>query len=281
MTASEKQWQCVKADYIRNIEKALSSVNHPRIKEVLDDVASHLDRRFAELGENQQTWENFQAIITDMGPPSEYAELLDTDQKSKTKNTSPKLVISITVIVCVIIVLFIAVPLVISHINKPVTSEKFQENFSRNIDQFDIHQASLKDVIKTFGQPNEYVWGSQVFDRKNLPARFVIVYPNDFHISMNQNKIVEIRFEGTGTNYTFKGIRIGSSLDEVLDIIGEPKETIVGQKNWFEDQVLYKDIEDRKGHCYYSRTDQNVRFFFVNYKVRAFYITRSDYGQNR
>lgn len=77
MISQNKTWDCVKAEYLRQVEKALSSVKHPRSKEVLDDVRCHLDKRFAELETAQQSWENFQKIITEMGPPSDYAELLD------------------------------------------------------------------------------------------------------------------------------------------------------------------------------------------------------------
>jgi hypothetical protein len=45
----------------------------------MEDIRGHLDRRFLELGAEQQTVENFQAIIEDMGPPSDYAELLGHD----------------------------------------------------------------------------------------------------------------------------------------------------------------------------------------------------------
>jgi len=77
MTSESKKWDSLKAEYLRKVEKALSSIKHPRSKEVLEDVCSHLDRRFAELEPQQQTWENFQAIITEMGPASDYAELLE------------------------------------------------------------------------------------------------------------------------------------------------------------------------------------------------------------
>ena len=56
---TNKTWDSVKAEYLRQVEKALSSVKHPRSKEVVEDVGSHLDRRFAELEPQQQTWEDF------------------------------------------------------------------------------------------------------------------------------------------------------------------------------------------------------------------------------
>ncbi|MHC4477274.1 MAG: HEAT repeat domain-containing protein [Planctomycetota bacterium] len=77
MTSESKTWASVKSKYLREAERALSSVRHPRIKEVLSDVSAHLDRRFAELEPHEQNWESFQNIITEMGPPADYAELLD------------------------------------------------------------------------------------------------------------------------------------------------------------------------------------------------------------
>jgi len=82
MTAENRKWESLKTEYLRKVEKALSSVKHPRGKEVLDDISSHLDRRFAELEPQEQTWENFQRIITEMGPASDYAELLDAQAVS-------------------------------------------------------------------------------------------------------------------------------------------------------------------------------------------------------
>jgi len=76
MTSENRTWASLKNEYLHQIEKALASVKHPRSKEVVQDVRSHLDRRFADLKPQEQTWENFQAIITEMGPASDYADLL-------------------------------------------------------------------------------------------------------------------------------------------------------------------------------------------------------------
>jgi len=79
---STQTWCEVKADYLKRVEQALSAVRHPRSFEILADVSGHLDRRFAEIGPQERTWENFQKIITEMGPPSDYAELISQDRKS-------------------------------------------------------------------------------------------------------------------------------------------------------------------------------------------------------
>ena len=79
MKITNGTWESVKAGYLEQVEKALASVGHREKKQVLEDVKNHLDQRFNELGPDEQTWENFQQIITEMGPASDYAELLETD----------------------------------------------------------------------------------------------------------------------------------------------------------------------------------------------------------
>ena len=80
MTSEGKTWKSLRGEYLRQVEKALSSVRHPRARDVLDDVGAHLDRRLAELAPEQQTAENLRAIIADMGPPADYAELLEPER---------------------------------------------------------------------------------------------------------------------------------------------------------------------------------------------------------
>jgi uncharacterized membrane protein len=78
---TSQTWAEVKTDYLKRVEQALSTARHPRSFEILADVDGHLDRRFTELEPNQQTWENFQKIVTEMGPPSDYAELVTGVEK--------------------------------------------------------------------------------------------------------------------------------------------------------------------------------------------------------
>lgn len=157
---------------------------------------------------------------------------------------------------------------------QPTVSSK---ELNAKIDQLDIDAATLDDVIRTLGEPIEYVWGDQKFTKDNLPSMYCVVYPHRFYVVMNGGKIEELRHHEPG--YVFRGkLQVGSSLDDVLSVIGQPKETVEGKPNEWQDGVLYKDIDGRKGFCYYQRTDQKVRFFFADYKVSALYVTRSDYG---
>lgn len=154
-------------------------------------------------------------------------------------------------------------------------------DIDEKIAQLDIDKATLSDVIKTFGEPTKYIWGRETLDEDNLPGHYVVVFPDGFHVFMSNDKVVELRHEGPGTGYAWRGkIRVGDSLGQVINVVGRPKEVMQGQENRFEDGVLYKDIDGREGHCYYARADQDVRLWFMDYKLGAIYTTRSDYGSD-
>ena len=158
-------------------------------------------------------------------------------------------------------------------------NEEFTRRLPARIQQLDIDTADLERVKEIFGKPLKYIWGKETFSEDNLPIRYILVYPSQFRVFISNNKIVEIRHE-SGFKYVFRGkLQCGSTLDEVFEVIGHPEKVVQGEKNSFEDGVLYKDINGRKGHCYYARSDQNVRLWFLDYKIIAIYMTRSDYGE--
>ena len=141
----------------------------------------------------------------------------------------------------------------------------------------DIDTATLDDVIEIFGEPTAYKWSDQAYNKEDLPvAVYCLWYPDSFFIVMQWDSVDEVRFESPTLGYVWTGgIQVGSSLDEVLNVVGQPTETVVGQSIANVDGVLYKDINGTVGYCYYRRSDQNVRFFFSNYTVIALYLTRS------
>ena len=104
MTTENKMWEEIKADYLQKVAKALDTVKHPRSKEVLEDVSSHLDQRFADIAPEQQNWETLNTIITEMGPASDYAELLETGAVRPNRKFRSKyfLWIGIGIVICAV-----------------------------------------------------------------------------------------------------------------------------------------------------------------------------------
>jgi hypothetical protein len=157
-------------------------------------------------------------------------------------------------------------------------SEQFARQLPAKIARLDIDSADLRQVIDVFGQPEDYLWGDKTFEPDDLPRSYIMRYPGGFRVYMSDGQIVEVRHE-RASKYVYRGkLRVGSTLDEALAVLGPPDETVSGENN-YKDRVLYKDIDGNKGHCYYLRTDQDVRLWFSDYKVIAIYMTRSDYGE--
>ena len=55
----------------------------------------------------------------------------------------------------------------------------------------------------------------------------------------------------------------------MLAVLGKPASTVEGGPVGGQDGALYKDVDGKKGDCYYSRKDRHIRLFFQDYKVAA------------
>jgi len=152
------------------------------------------------------------------------------------------------------------------------------EDIDAKIAKLNFKTATLEQVIRIFGKPEQYLWGRKTFTKDNLPATYIAAYPNGFRVVMSGGRISELRHEGPD-GYLWQGkLQVGSSLKQVLEVIGKPKQTVEGKRNESKDGVLYKDIDGKEGYCYYAHSDKGVRIFFLDYKVSALYVTRSDFS---
>lgn len=107
MTSANDQWEQLRRQYLDMITKALGTASASERKQILDDVAVHLDRRFAELTAEEQTLENMQRIITEMGPVEDYAELLE-EKPARSKRTRMPLTYWIAGLILLLVVLSFA-----------------------------------------------------------------------------------------------------------------------------------------------------------------------------
>jgi hypothetical protein len=160
-------------------------------------------------------------------------------------------------------------------------SEPFDAGFAsllaERIARLDIDTAGPDQVRAIFGEPGRYVWGNETFRPDALPDNYIMAYPCSFNVWLQKGRIMEIR-HGRASEYAYRGkLRIGSTLQEALDLLGAPVETVTGQKNEFKDGVLYWDVDGNEGQGYYHGSDQRVRLFFWEGKVIAIYMTRSDF----
>jgi len=143
-------------------------------------------------------------------------------------------------------------------------------DINEQVAQLDLDKATRADVIRIFGEPQSYGSEGRTFTKDSLPHIYIMVYPNDFSVLMNGGRVGELRFGGPAAGYAYRGkLRAGSSLEEALAVLGQPVSTVEGAPIGGTDAVLYKDVNGKKGDCYYSRADQHVRLLFQDYRVTA------------
>ena len=111
MSTGKSGWETIKADYLREVKRALAHVKKSAARQVLEDVAEHLNRRYEELSPEKRNGEAFYQIIEDMGPARDYAELLSVDlpKAGVGQNLSPW--VPVLIAVMVIAGIFSVVPL--------------------------------------------------------------------------------------------------------------------------------------------------------------------------
>ena len=139
------------------------------------------------------------------------------------------------------------------------------------VNGFDMPKGTLEVVIRTFGEPDGYYLGRDKLKKNSLPDYFCMKYKDGFQIWMEHGRIKEFRFEDKPL-YTIGGITTGTSLEQVLNILGKPHKTLIGRECTFEERILYKNSKGHpNGHAYYA--DKRLRMFFMNDKVCALYVT--------
>ncbi|MBC8378377.1 MAG: hypothetical protein H8E62_04300 [Planctomycetes bacterium] len=164
MTSEHKQWQKLKDNYLKQVEQALAAINHPKSTDVLHDVAEHLDSKYAELYPESRTWETYQQIITDMGPPQEYAELLAEEKTLAVKN---KFGINEFLAIAFVIVLMVVGSYLIYTAKKmPATAPApVAKSFEFELDQRALGQWVTIDFVQHIDDfdPTQKSWSGNLF----------------------------------------------------------------------------------------------------------------------
>ena len=102
MSTNDKTWESAKSNYLRQVERALTAAKYPSARSIIEEVDLHMEQRYAELPAEQRKWEGFQQIITEMGPPSEYADLLGVGRLKKRIITWRRIAVWVPVILVVL-----------------------------------------------------------------------------------------------------------------------------------------------------------------------------------
>ncbi|MHC4757890.1 MAG: HAAS signaling domain-containing protein [Planctomycetota bacterium] len=235
MTSEKKMWKNAKDDYLRKVEKALSYVKNHRKKEVLDEVSSHLDKRLAELDPDNQTWENIQKIITEMGPPSDYAELLDPNAAFSKKINTKKAVLVIASIL--LILLSATVTSVIIFSKKPY---RWYSNTNiivtrPMVGDFTLEMSKDK-VLKSLGKPKAIFYGQERYTLDDLPKMYYMHF-GDISFQFIDDKANEITVHSSVYKF-INGLGVGDSEQKIKKAFGNNLQL---RETKLKDFLIYKD----------------------------------------
>jgi RNA polymerase sigma factor (sigma-70 family) len=150
------------------------------------------------------------------------------------------------------------------------------ETIDDQIAQVTLPGTTGKDMIRVMGEPKRY-WIADArghrttLHKKNLPDVYLMSYPNGIQAALFKDRVFEVEAVTPGLGFSYHGLHLGSTLDDVLQVLGPPTETISGHpaKNFMPYHlsgfggVLYTDIGGQAGKSYYWRPDQGVRFMLM------------------
>lgn len=159
-------------------------------------------------------------------------------------------------------------PIIIQSLERMLVLHKRSRNktLQEKVDDFKISVAIEDRVIAAFGNPESYLGSNKIYSKTNLPSMFIMSYPDDFSVAIMSGRIHELRFRQP--NYAYDGVRVGTSLEDVIAQY-PPKEIVtVNQSNAakrVEKGTLYKNFSIEGTASYDIGT--GIRLFFTQEKV--------------
>ncbi|MBN2020981.1 MAG: DUF4019 domain-containing protein [Sedimentisphaerales bacterium] len=125
----DKDWLRLREQYLKQVEEALAESDPSSVETIINDVRGHLDRKFAELPPLMRTWENFQKIITEMGPPSDYSELAGGKREVPGKRISVRFIVILAIFLTLLTGGLIMLPILLPKSPVPTWTDKIKSAF--------------------------------------------------------------------------------------------------------------------------------------------------------
>jgi hypothetical protein len=131
----------------------------------------------------------------------------------------------------------------------------------------------INDLFSIIGKPTLIIIRKKM-DTMSLSYNYY--YGTIRIFSFNNDIINEIRIEDIDTNYFYKEkLKIGSKYQEIIDLLGKPKNIIINEGiNWY-DEVLYLN-EDKYNKFSYSGyicyNKNGIRFFINKNRISSIYL---------
>jgi hypothetical protein len=139
------------------------------------------------------------------------------------------------------------------------------KELAARIDKLKLGSTARQEVIALLGEPASYVLGRERLDANDLPNRFAMIYPSNVQIIVSGERVERVTIVNPG--YRFRGtIEVGTSMEEVFNVLGPPRRTIDGAdysdiRNVTEDNVVFDRLGGVAGNAFYRNEAEGVALY--------------------
>ncbi len=143
------------------------------------------------------------------------------------------------------------------------------ESFAARLARLKPGSSTLAQAIAIFGEPTRYWSGSDEFNKTNLPSAFMADFAEGFTASVSAGRVQNLAVRSPEFLFWCR-LRVGSTIAEVVETMGEPKGTAAGGPDLGKDGVLYLDVNGEPGRGSWYLSSRGMRFRFAEGRISEF-----------
>lgn len=148
-----------------------------------------------------------------------------------------------------------------------------EQKAASSIDSLHKRMPSLRDIVAELGHPPRILIGAI-----GASSVLSVMYGElQFFFGLEVERLREIRLRASGMPYRYRQkLSVGSSLEDVFSVFGQPAETVTGNEFVVRDRVLSVVKRGNSTMHYIGYGSEGVRFFFRDGKVVEMYLFRAE-----
>lgn len=144
-------------------------------------------------------------------------------------------------------------------------------NVAGDIDKLDLKDSGSGRLLDVFGNPT-----SLFIVKRGYEEYTTYLYGDvQFFLGNSGSNVIEIRIANPAVPYSYSGLKVGSSVDDITNVMGAPLKQVNFSKyenSPWDDMVLYNGINANTNESYISYNLKGARFFLWDNRISAMYI---------
>jgi hypothetical protein len=268
-------------EYLKKTKIELKDVDESLRRSIVLEIEGHLKEKFDDAKQSSKTGKlsskKIQIILKEFGEPKEIAQeyhrqLLEEHESTGGSEKPGRKRMIIPILLFIIVILIIIIGLFYISMNYENDEKGLGDNTiieGKGLESIQIDD-SYSTITKRLGDPE-----GEVETDTTIWVKYNKKHKIDFLLAKNTETIIEIRFNEGYEGSLENGIKVGSSLDRVLNASGgtnrvvdanltETAGSVFGSdkvlynKTIDEKIISYKFIDSKKGILFWFNTDREV-----------------------